>query len=70
MADLLCRCGCNGPAVWLVDGGGDEYEPPFKAEPCCNAAKAYLFDCAAELGFYVLAILIVPKPLNTIVLKG
>lgn len=51
-----CRCGCKGPAVFLVKGF--EYAPrapdgkgkPF-TELCCRQSADYLTESSAELGF-------------------
>lgn len=53
---LMCRCGCNTPAQYLVDGrdvGANGHSPgkAIKAEPCCSTAALYLKDAHAEAGF-------------------
>lgn len=50
---MMCRCGCEGEALWLVTGFG--YEPhgkgaPFVDEPACHDAAVYLEETALELG--------------------
>jgi hypothetical protein len=58
--DILCRCGCDQAALYLVDS--EDIEGPFKGEPCCTTSMLYLKDAAAELGFPFKATRF-PKPL-------
>ena len=45
-AGVMCKCGCQGKASYIVES--EDYEGrPFK-EPCCIDSRAYLRDGAYE----------------------
>lgn len=51
----MCRCGCRGPAEFLVSGidlAADGHSPgkPFTDEPCCARAADYLSESSHEMG--------------------
>lgn len=48
MSELICRCGCEGEAKFLISGtdfGGWK----FKNDPACRAAAQYCEEAAEEL---------------------
>lgn len=44
---MICRCGCGQRAAWLVRCCDTRQTEP-TLEACCEAAKDYLSECAAE----------------------